>query len=43
MLGYTGMALMLAALIVGWIAWAVLVTSRHARHAAEALEKRGTI
>jgi len=30
MLGYTGMALMLAALVVGWIAWAVMVTSRHA-------------
>ena len=30
MLGYTGMALMIAALIVGWIAWAVMVTSRHA-------------
>jgi hypothetical protein len=30
MLGYTGMALMLLALIVGWIAWAVMVTSRHA-------------
>jgi len=29
MLGYTGMALMLAALIAGWIAWAVMVTSRH--------------
>jgi len=34
MLGYTGMALMVAALIVGWIAWAVMVTSRHARHDA---------
>jgi protein-S-isoprenylcysteine O-methyltransferase Ste14 len=30
MLGYTGMALLLAALIAGWIAWAVMVTSRHA-------------
>ncbi len=30
MLGYTGMALMIVALIVGWIAWAVMVTSRHA-------------
>ena len=30
MLGYTGMALMLGVLIVGWIAWAVMVTSRHA-------------
>ena len=30
MLGYTGMALMVAVLIVGWIAWAVMVTSRHA-------------
>lgn len=31
MLGYTGMVLMIVALIVGWIAWAVMVTSRHAR------------
>ncbi|HZY50071.1 MAG TPA: hypothetical protein VFE64_09860 [Devosia sp.] len=30
MLGYTGMALVLVVLIVGWIAWAVMVTSRHA-------------
>ena len=30
MLGYTGMALMVAALFAGWIAWAVMVTSRHA-------------
>jgi len=30
MLGYTGMALMVAALVAGWIAWAVMVTSRHA-------------
>ena len=30
MLGYTGMALMVVALIVGWIAWAVMVTTRHA-------------
>jgi hypothetical protein len=30
MLGYTGMALMVAALAAGWIAWAVMVTSRHA-------------
>ena len=29
-LGYTGMALMLAVLVVGWIAWAVMVTRRHA-------------
>ena len=34
MLGYTGMALMVTALIVGWIAWAVMVTSRHAHLAA---------
>jgi hypothetical protein len=34
MLGYTGMALMLAALVAGWIAWAVMVTSRHARQEA---------
>ena len=34
MLGYTGMALMLAALVIGWIAWAVMVTSRHARQEA---------
>ena len=34
MLGYTGMALMVAALIVGWVAWAVMVTSRHAHLAA---------
>ncbi len=32
MLGYTGMALLIVAWIVGWIAWAVMVTSRHARH-----------
>jgi hypothetical protein len=30
MLGYTGMALMLVALVAGWIAWAVMVTTRHA-------------
>ena len=30
MLGFTGMALMVVALIVGWIAWAVMVSSRHA-------------
>ena len=28
MLGYTGMALAIAALFAGWIAWAVMVTSR---------------
>jgi hypothetical protein len=31
MLGYTGMALLLVAWIVGWIAWAIMVTRRHAR------------
>ena len=31
MLGYTGMALAVVALVVGWISWAVMVTSRHAR------------
>jgi len=30
MLGYTGMALMVVVLIIGWIAWAVMVTARHA-------------
>ena len=34
LLGYTGMALFVLALIVGWIAWAVMVTSRHAHLAA---------
>ena len=29
-LGYTGMALMVLALAIGWIAWAIMVTSRHA-------------
>ena len=33
MLGYTGMGLAILALLVGWIAWAVMVTSRHARQA----------
>jgi hypothetical protein len=28
-LGYTGMALIWAALVCGWIAWAVMVASRH--------------
>jgi protein-S-isoprenylcysteine O-methyltransferase Ste14 len=37
MLGYTGMALAVLVLVVGWISWAVMVTSRHAR-----LEKNGT-
>ena len=32
MLGYTGIALVAVAWIVGWIAWAIMVTSRHARH-----------
>jgi hypothetical protein len=31
-LGYTGMAIAIAALIGGWIAWAVMVTRRHAHH-----------
>ena len=30
MLGYTGMGLAVLSLHVGWIAWAVMVTSRHA-------------
>jgi hypothetical protein len=30
MLGYTGMARMVVVLVVAWIAWAVMVTSRHA-------------
>jgi len=30
MLGYTGMALAIVALVAGWIAWAAMVTSRHA-------------
>ena len=33
-LGYTGMGLAIIVLIVGWIAWAVMVTSRHAHDAA---------
>ena len=33
-LGYTGMAIAIALLIGGWIAWAVMVTRRHA-HIAE--------
>lgn len=32
-LGYTGMAIAVIALIVGWIAWAFMVTARHAHHA----------
>ena len=31
-LGYTGMALAVVALIVGWIAWAFMVSARHAHH-----------
>ena len=29
MLGYLGMALMLAALLVGWVAWGIMVMTRH--------------
>lgn len=29
-LGYTGMAIAIVALVAGWIAWAVMVTRRHA-------------
>lgn len=36
MLGYTGMALLIVAWIIGWIAWAVMVTSRHMHHVAPA-------
>jgi protein-S-isoprenylcysteine O-methyltransferase Ste14 len=43
MLGYTGMALMVAVLIGGWIAWAVMVTSRHARHAAAPADKNRAV
>ncbi|HEX4298072.1 MAG TPA: hypothetical protein VHZ56_08610 [Devosia sp.] len=31
MLGYTGMGFVLVAWIVGWLAWGVMVTSRHAK------------
>jgi protein-S-isoprenylcysteine O-methyltransferase Ste14 len=34
MLGYTGMALLIVVWLVGWIAWAVMVTSRHVHHVA---------
>lgn len=37
-LGYTGMAIAVAALIAGWIAWAVMVTRRHA-HLASLAER----
>lgn len=30
--GYTGMAVLFLAWVVGWIAWAIMVTTRHARH-----------
>jgi len=33
-LGYTSMAIAVVVLIVGWIAWAVMVTRRHAHLAA---------
>jgi len=33
MLGYTGMVLLFVVWVAGWIAWAIMVTSRHARHA----------
>ena len=33
-LGYTGMAIAIAVLIAGWIAWAFMVSARHAHHAA---------
>ena len=32
MLSYTAMAIVAVAWVVGWIAWAIMVTSRHARH-----------
>lgn len=32
MLGYTGMALLAVAWIVGWIAWGYMVVNRHAHH-----------
>lgn len=34
MLGYTGIAFVAVAWVVGWLAWAVMVTTRHARHKA---------
>ena len=38
MLGYTGIVLVAVAWIVGWIAWAIMVTSRHAaRHPGTAV------
>jgi hypothetical protein len=41
-LGYTGMAIAVAALVVGWIAWAFMVSARHARHAAAAEARAST-
>jgi hypothetical protein len=35
MLGYTGMGLAIVALLIGWIAWAVMVTSRHTHQPPE--------
>lgn len=35
-LGYAGMGLALVVLVAGWIAWAVMVTSRHMPHAPPA-------
>ena len=32
MLSYTGIVLVAVAWVVGWIAWAIMVTRRHARH-----------
>jgi len=39
MLGYTGMGLMVVVLVVAWIAWAVMVTSRHAHHTEQTPER----
>ena len=33
-LGYTGMAIAIAVLIAGWIAWAFMVSARPVHHAA---------
>jgi protein-S-isoprenylcysteine O-methyltransferase Ste14 len=40
-LGYTGMAIAIAALIGGWLAWAVMVTRRHAHLASPAERDAG--
>lgn len=40
-LGYTGMAIAIVLLVGGWIAWAVMVTRRHA-HLAALAERHAT-